>query len=299
MSERTLVELPLLQQLQNLDWSIIDQGEGCPSDPAKSLRKTFREVLLKQVFFTAVRSINRDPAGAEWLTDNDLEGVYQLVAGAKGTLVEANKAVYELLSKGVPVDRETATGKESVTVKLIDFDNPTANSFHAINQFRIDTPGQVKDHIRPDVTLFINGLPIVVIEAKEANEFTSVPLQEGKTQLMRYAERRPADTKGGKLEGEERLFHTNLFLVATTGTEAVYGSITTDPDDFQKWKSIMPAKYAQFQTPLGGPAREQEVLVQGMFPKETLVDLLQNFVLFTTNRPLKNPPPTPALAATI
>ncbi|QKD44672.1 type I restriction endonuclease subunit R [Alicycliphilus denitrificans] len=282
MSERTLVELPLLQQLQNLDWSIIDQGEGCPSDPAKSLRKTFREVLLKQVFFTAVRSINRDPAGAEWLTDNDLEGVYQLVAGAKGTLVEANKAVYELLSKGVPVDRETATGKESVTVKLIDFDNPTANSFHAINQFRIDTPGQVKDHIRPDVTLFINGLPIVVIEAKEANEFTSVPLQEGKTQLMRYAERRPADTKGGKLEGEERLFHTNLFLVATTGTEAVYGSITTDPDDFQKWKSIMPAKYAQFQTPLGGPAREQEVLVQGMFPKETLVDLLQNFVLFTT-----------------
>ncbi|MBN8503362.1 MAG: type I restriction endonuclease subunit R [Burkholderiales bacterium] len=282
MSERNLVELPLLQQLKNLDWSVIDQGEGCPSDPAKSLRRTFREVMLREVFFAAVRSINRDPSGAEWLTDGDLQGIHDLVAGAKGTLVEANKAVYELLVRGVPVERETAAGKESVTVKLIDFDNATANSFHAINQFRIDTPGQVKDHIRPDIVLFINGLPVVVIEAKEANEFTSVPLQEGKTQLMRYAERRPADTKGGKLEGEERLFHANLFLVATTGTEAVYGSLTTDPDDFQKWKSIMPVKYAQYQTPLGGPAREQEVLVQGMFPKETLVDLLQNFVLFTT-----------------
>lgn len=204
------------------------------------------------------------------------------MAGVKGSLVEANRTVYELLVRGVPAIRDTPSGKETVTVRLVDFDQPTANAFHAINQFRVDTPGQVKDHIRPDIVLFLNGLPLVVIEAKEANEFTSVPLQEGKTQLMRYSERRPADTKGGKLEGDERLFHANLFTVATTGNEAVYGSVTTDSDDFQKWKSIMPTKYAQFTPPLGGAAREQEVLVQGMFPKDTLVDLLHNFVLFTT-----------------
>lgn len=93
MSERTLVELPLLQRLKNLEWSVIDQGEGCPSDPTKSLRKSYREVLLKEVFFSTVRSINRDASGSEWLTDNDLEGVYELVGGAKGTLVEANSAV--------------------------------------------------------------------------------------------------------------------------------------------------------------------------------------------------------------
>lgn len=282
MSERTLVELPLLQQLKNLNWSVIDQGEGCPSDPAKSLRKTFREVMLKDVFFAAVRAINRDSEGAEWLTDLDLTGIYEVLTGVRGSLVEANRAVYDLLTKGVPVQRVTADGTVPVMVRLIDFDEPTANAFHAINQFRIDTPGQVKDHIRPDIVLFINGLPVVVIEAKEANAFTSVPLQEGKTQLMRYSERRPADTKGGKLEGEERLFHANLFLVATTGTEAVYGSITTDSDDFQKWKSIMPVKYAQYKPPLGGSARGQEILVQGMFPKETLVDLLRNFVIFTS-----------------
>ena len=282
MSERVSVELPLLQQLETLGWQIVDQGEGCPSDPAKSLRASFREVVLKDVFFTTVRSLNRDVDGAEWLADSDLEGIYQAISGARGSLVEANRSVYELLIKGIPVGRPTNLGIEPVTVQLIDFDEPTANSFHAISQFRVDTPGQVKDHIRPDIVLFINGMPVVVIEAKEANQFTSVPLQEGKTQLLRYAERRPADTKGGKLEGDERLFHSNLFMVATTGNEAVYGSITTDSDDFQKWKSIMPAKYAQFTAPLGGAPREQEILVQGMFPRETLVDLLQNFVLFTT-----------------
>lgn len=282
MSERLHVEVPLLTQLSELGWVVIDQGEGLPSDPGKSLRQSFREVQLKNVFFETVRAINRDEEGAEWLSDADLEGVYELVTGAKGTLVEANKAVYQLLVKGVSVQKETSSGPESVMVKLVDFDDPAANAFHAINQFRVDTPGQVKDHIRPDVVLFLNGLPIVVIECKEANQFTSVPLQEAKTQLMRYAERRDAETKGGKLEGEERLFHANLFLLATTGTEATYGSITTDPDEFQKWKSIMPVKYAQFSPPLGGTPREQEVLVQGMFPKETLVDLLLNFVLFST-----------------
>lgn len=283
MSERALVEVPLLQQLKNLAWSVIDQGEGLPTDPAISLRADFREVVLRSVFFSSVRAINRDATGAEWLADSELEGIYDLVTDAKGSLVEANKALYELLIRGVPVERETAGNKESVTVKLIDFDTPSANSFHAINQFRVDTPDHIKDHIRPDVVLFVNGLPLVVVECKEANQFTSSPLEDGKTQLMRYAERRPAETKGGKLEGEERLFHTNLFLVATTGKEAAYGSITTDPDEFQKWKSIMPVKYAQFSPPLGGDAREQEVLVQGMFPKETLLDLLQNFVIFTTS----------------
>lgn len=72
MSERAFVEVPLLQQLKNLSWLVIDQGEGCPSDPAKSLRRTFRDVMLKDVFCRAVRAINRDASGAEWLTDADL-----------------------------------------------------------------------------------------------------------------------------------------------------------------------------------------------------------------------------------
>lgn len=83
MSERTLVELPLLEQLHHLNWSVIDQGEGLPTDPAKSLRGSFRDTLLKDVFFASVRGINRDTSGAEWLTDTGLEDIYELVAYAK------------------------------------------------------------------------------------------------------------------------------------------------------------------------------------------------------------------------
>jgi len=234
------------------------------------------------VFFDTIRALNRDAAGAAWLTESDLATVYDAVTTQKGSLIEANQAVYDLLVKGLPVDRHTPNGVVTEQIRLVDFDDPTANAFHAISQFRVDTPGQVKSHIRPDIVLFLNGLPLVVVEAKEANPFADIPLREAKKQLMRYCERRPDDTKGGKLEGEARLFHANLFLVATTGNDASYGSITTDPDEFQRWKSIMPAKYASFTPPLGGQARQQETLIQGMLPRETLVDLLRNFVLFTT-----------------
>lgn len=282
MSERTLVELPFLAQLKDLGWTVIDQGEALPTDPARSLRSDFREVALKDVFCRSVRALNRDSTGAPWLQDSDLDALFEHVTSPKGSLVEANRSVYEMLLYGVPVERKTAIGVVTEPVRLVDFDAPFSNSFHAINQFRVDTPGQVKSHIRPDLVLFINGMPMVVVEAKEANAFTSIPMQEAKKQLMRYCERRPDDTKGGKLEGECRLFHANLFLVATTGNEASYGSITTDPDDFQRWKSIMPTKYAAFTTPLGGQARQQELLIQGMLPRDTVLDLLQNFVLFTT-----------------
>jgi type I restriction enzyme, R subunit len=282
MSERTLVELPFLEQLSALSWNVIDQGEALPTDPTKSLRTSFLDVALKGVFKNAVRALNRDDSGTEWLTESDSEQLFELVTSQKGSLVEANQALYEVLVKGVPVDRVTVKGVVTEIVKLIDFDNPLSNAFHAINQFRVDTPGQTKSHIRPDIVLFVNGLPLVVVEAKEANPFANIPLQEAKKQLMRYCERRPDDTKGGKLEGEVRLFHANLFLVATTGNEASYGSVTTDPDDFQRWKSIMPATYATFTPPLSGLVRQQETLIQGMLPRDTLLDLLRNFVLFTT-----------------
>ena len=284
MSEYQQVEKPFLDQLATLGWEVIDHGECLPTTPVSSLRTDFREVALKSVFFSAVRYINRDADGSEWLTDTDLETLFSLVTGQSGSLTEVNKRVHELLLKGVPVVRQTSNGPESVTVKLLDFDAPETNRFHAINQFRIDTPGQAKGHIRLDIALFVNGLPLVVIEAKEANAFTSLPMQEAKKQLMRYTERRDESTKGGVKEGEERLFHTNLFLIATTGSEACYGSITTDPDDFQRWKSITPPKYATFNPPLGGKARGQETLIQGMLPRDTLLDLLQNFTLFTTKR---------------
>ncbi|MBP7409584.1 MAG: type I restriction endonuclease subunit R, partial [Flavobacteriales bacterium] len=176
-------------------------------------------------------------------------------------------------------DKNELTGEEFPVVKLIDFQNWDKNRFTAINQFRIDTPGRVKEHIRPDLVLFVNGLPLVVVEAKDANAYTSDPMAEAIKQLHRYSEQREETRAAGLREGEERLFHTNQLLIASTGEQARFGTITSGPEHFYEWKSIHPEKYADFTPPLG-KVRSQETLVQGMLNREVLLDLVRNFTLF-------------------
>lgn len=279
MSEYAYVERPFLSQLETLGWKVIDQGEAIPKDPKVSLRESFREVALKNEFKEAVRSMNRTSDGREWLTDRQLEDLFAEVTGQTGrSLIEVNRDVLQLLYK-CTVDRNELTGEEFPVVKLIDFQEPELNRFTAINQFRIDTPGRVKDHIRPDIVLFVNGLPLVVVEAKDANAYTSDPMAEAVKQLHRYSEQREETITAGLKEGEERLFHTNQLLIATTGEQARFGTITSGPEHFYEWKSIHPEKYASYIPPLG-KERSQEVLVQGMLNKEVLLDLVRNFNIF-------------------
>jgi len=278
MSEYRFVERPFLDQLQALDWIIIDQGEGIPGDPALSLRTDFREVTLKEVFKESVRAINSLEDGTTWLTDKQLEELHEELASQSGKgLLEANKDVLSLLYK-VQVDENEITGEQYPIVKLIDFDNPEANTFHAINQFRIDTPGRVKSHIRPDIVLFVNGLPLVVVECKDSNSYTANPLSEAIEQLTRYSDQRETRELGLR-EGEERLFHTNQLMIATTGDDARYGTISAREEHYAHWKTIYPTKYHTYTPPLG-KERAQEILIQGMLPKDTLLDIVRNFIIF-------------------
>jgi len=163
MSEYAFVEKPFLDQLAALDWDVIDQGQGVPTDPTRSLRTSFREIVLKETFFASVRAINTTDDGKSWLTDRQLEELYdQLTSQPSRSLVEANEAVQKLLYRA-QVDVNEVTGEKYPNVKLIDFEHPERNHFLAINQFRIDTPGCVKDFIIPDIVLFVNGIPLVVI----------------------------------------------------------------------------------------------------------------------------------------
>ncbi|MBU2513988.1 HsdR family type I site-specific deoxyribonuclease [bacterium] len=279
MPEYTFVEKPFLDQLEALGWKIIDQGEGIPQDPSKSLREDFREVVLQDEFKQSVRSINTTEDGKEWLTDHQLEELYQELTDQAGkSLLEANKDVLDCLYK-IQVDSNEITGEEYPVVKLIDFEVPENNSFYAINQFRIDTPGGVKDHIRPDIVLFVNGLPLVVIECKDANAYTSNPIYEAIAQLRRYTDQREATHEAGLKEGEERLFHYNQLMIATIGDDAKFGSITSTSDYYFNWKTIFPEKYKSYTPPLE-IERSQEILIQGMLPKDTFLDIIRNFVLF-------------------
>ena len=213
MSEYFHVEKPFLDQLAALGWTAIDQGHGfIPSDPAPSLRGSFREWMLPDVFRAAVRSLNRTDDGKEWLTERQLDDLRdQIVRQPNRTLLEANEAVQALFLKA-QVDVNELTGEADPVVQLIDFAHPERNVFHAINQFRIDTPGCVKSCIIPDIVLFVNGIPLVVVEAKIGDANTANPMHEAFVQLLRYRNGRPETAAAGLREGEPRLFYSNLLL---------------------------------------------------------------------------------------
>lgn len=190
MSEYLLVEKPFLDQLSSLGWTVIDQGQGLiPSDPTVSLRESFREWLLPEVFRASIRSINLTIDGRPWLTDRQLDDLRdQILRRPNRTLLEANEAVQALFLKA-QVDVNELTGEADPVVQVIDFAHPERNVFHDINQFRIDTPGCVKACIIPDIVLFANGIPLVVVEAKIGDPNTANPLHAAFEQLLRYRKR--------------------------------------------------------------------------------------------------------------
>jgi len=280
MSEYLHVEKPFLDQLRALGWTVIDQGQGLiPSDPAASLRATFREWILPDVFRESVRGLNRTPDGRAWLTDRQLDDLRdQILRQPNRTLLEANEAVHGLLLKA-QVDRNELTGEADPVALLVDFAHPERNLFHAVNQFRVDTPGCVKAFIIPDLVLFVNGLPLVVVEAKIGDANTANPMHAAFEQLLRYRNGRAATQKAGLREGEPRLFHPNLLLVRTCGEKAEAATITAGPEHFQAWKDIWPEANRRYSPPLG-VEREQELLIQGLLPPATLLDVLRTCTVF-------------------
>lgn len=276
MAEYLRVEKPFLDKLRQLNWHVIDQGQGIPSDPKKSLRTDFKEVVLAQTFRDSIQAINLMPDGKPWLTEKQLNAILRDLTVHPGLgLFEVNKRVFTMLSKGVTADNER-TGQKNQPVKLIDFDNWEVNSFIAINQFLIPTPHGPRKAIIPDIVLFVNGLPLVVVEAKD--EDVVQPLSEALTQINRYANVR--EDMYSVQEGDERLFHTNLFNIITHGKEARFGTISADFEFYLNWNDIFPEEYRVVQ--VSPDEQRQEVMIHGLLNREILLDVLRHFTLFMT-----------------
>ena len=160
------VERPLLEHLFSLGWETLNwsqrQADGV------DLRSSDRDVLLERRLGSALEKINRGPDGKPWLDGarigSAVADLRSMQAGAK--LLEANRLSTELLLGGVTVAGLTGwdRGRDQVA-DYIDWDDWEANDFLAVSQFTVATPGRAPN-IRPDVTLFVNGIPLVVIEAK-------------------------------------------------------------------------------------------------------------------------------------
>lgn len=285
MSEYQFVEKPLLQQLASMGWKIIEHGSSMPHDPSISMRSSFREVLLKTEFIAAVKALNLlnsaapNVANTTWLTDTQCE---QLFADFSyfdtNNLLEANETFLQRLYKW-QVDSNELTGEQDPVATIIDFDNWQANRFVAISQFRIDTPGVSGNAIIPDIVLFVNGLPLVVIECKDVNSFTSDAMHQAIEQMRRYAGLREDTIADGLLEGEQKLFWTNQLMIATYGRDCKVGTITSSDDYYFNWKCIHPDA-VPYTDKVIQEHRPQEQLVQGMLHPQRLLDITRSYTLF-------------------
>lgn len=278
MSEYYHVEKPFLNHLETLGWEVIDQGTNIiPQDPTLSKREHFREWILSDIFRESLCAINVTESGEQWLTDRQLDDLKdQILRQPNRTLLEANEFIQSLLFKA-QVDRNENTGENDPIVQFIDFANPGNNRFHAINQFRIDTPGCVKSFIIPDIVLFVNGIPLAVIECKIGGPNCANPMHEAFLQLQRYMNERKATHESGLKEGEPKLFHPNLLLIRTTNAQADYGTISSSEEHFYAWKTLWPSEDDADRME---SMSEQEKLIEGMLRKENLLQILRTSSVF-------------------
>lgn len=236
------VELPALAQLQQLGWTYLHGSHFAPA--ASGERAHFREVVLEQRLSAAIQRIN------PWISlDNLRKVVRETVHPQTATLMEANQNLWQNIVHYQSVEQDLGKGRKGQTVKLIDFDNLANNEFLCVNQFKIEG---INESVMPDIVLFVNGLPLAVIEAK--SPYTTNPMENGINQLRRYANRRAPHED----EGVERLFWYNQLMVCTHRDQARVGTISSRVEHYLEWKDAYPFSEAQIVGWAGSSAHAGE-----------------------------------------
>lgn len=273
LDEYSSVELPFMEQLCGLGWNqktnqVIELS--MQQIPEQSFRNSFSEVVLLPKLKASLKRIN------SFLTDLQIdEVVRKIITFDRNSLIENNQKILDLLLDNTTVSKNEITGEKSPTVRYIDFNNLENNTFTAISQFKVSIPG-TDHHIIPDIVLFVNGLPLVVVEAKSPK--VKEPIPEAIDQLMRYSEQR-----GDSGEGNKELFYYNQFTITTCRSEAKFGTITTHiPKHFYRWTDPYPKTVNELEHGQSSP-NDQQRLVAGMLEPRNLLDILQVFTIFCIN----------------
>lgn len=260
--ETKYVEEKFLSQLDVLGWDtlIIDDNDNkYRTNKALLGRTNFKATLLQNRLASAIKRIN-----GSWLKDEQVKEVISTLANINETsLFENNLTATHLLVENTSVDVNHDSGAKSPTVKYIDFDNIDKNEFLAVSQFMVDGA----ETIIPDITLFVNGIPLVVIECK-APDVTD-PIHEAVNQLKRYMNTRGTEQP----EGASKLFNTNAFIVATSRTQAKAGTISSKLEHFLSWKDPYPKSLEE------NGSDEQDMLTTGMLTKQNLLEIMRDFTI--------------------
>ena len=249
----SVVEQAALAWLESVGWSVRNGASIAPGEPAAE-RDDYGQVVLAQRLRDALARLN--PA----LPAEALDDAFRKLTRPEGAeLVARSRALHRLLVDGVTVEYRTADGEiRGAQARVIDFDKPSANDWLAVNQFSVT---ENKHARRPDVVLFVNGLPLAVVELKNAAD-ENATIWSAWQQLQTY-----------KAEIAS-LFATNALLAISDGVEARVGTLTAGREWFKPWRTIAGEGLADPHLP------ELQVVIEGLCSPQRFLDLVRDFIVY-------------------
>lgn len=253
------VEENVLSILENLGYEIIrcDNEDYLP-DGRYALRSEYKTVVLVDRLRAAIERINSKAPG-----EAIAQAIKQVLRSESQKLIADNENFHRMLVDGIDVPIQTQEGERYEKVWLYDFKNPASknNEFLAVNQFTVRENNIER---RPDVILFVNGIPLLVIELKNLAD-EDADIWTAYNQFQTYKEQLPS------------LFRYNEILVISDGIEARAGTITSGMERFMQWKTIDGEEPKKVLT-------EIEVLLRGICDKKRFLDIIRNFIVFEKDR---------------
>ncbi len=249
----SIVEEAALEWFGELGYSCTGGPKLAPGE-YEAERTSFADVVLVERLRVAIQTLNSNTP--EEAREDALRKVLRI---ATPSLIQTNRVFHRLLREGVPVEYPRADGSIAGDhVRLIDFDNVSANDWLAVNQFTV-VEGQ--HNRRPDIVVFVNGLPLGLIELKNAAD-EDADIWAAYAQLQTYKSEIPS------------LIQYNAAMIVSDGLQARIGSITANQEWFKVWRTIDGERDA----PKG--SLELEVLIRGVFERNRFLALLQHFIAF-------------------
>jgi type I restriction enzyme R subunit len=255
----SVVEEAALDWFKGLGYQYLP-GPDIACDGIKPERASYSDVILAGRLRSALRNLN--PA----IPIDALEDAFKKVLRSESPgLIWNNRQFHQMLVEGIDVEYRNKDGRiAGDKVWLVDFDNPERNDWLVVNQFTVIEGQRVR---RPDIVVFLNGLPLAVIELKNPAD-ENATIKGAFYQLETYKSEIPS------------LFHYNELLVISDGTEARAGTLSSGWEWFLPWRTLD----GQNVAPKGMP--ELEVLIKGMFDKQRFLDIIRHFILFEVNKTL-------------
>jgi type I restriction enzyme R subunit len=249
----SVVEQAALAWLESIGWRVA-HGPDIAPDMLAAERRDYGEVVLAQRLRDALARLN--PA----LPTEALEDAFRKLTQPEGAdPIQRNRALHRLLVNGVTVEYRTREGElRGAQARVIDFDDPAGNDWLAVNQFSVT---ENKHSRRPDVVLFVNGLPLAVLELKNAAD-EEATIWTAFQQLQTYQAEIPS------------LFTPNGVLVVSDGVEARIGALGAGREWFKPWRTIAGERLADPHMP------ELQVVIEGVFAPRRLLDLVRDFLVF-------------------